>query len=359
MAGWLDRSAARALRLLPPETSHRVALRLLEHLPAASTPPAADPRLRSRVLGIDFATPVGLAAGFDKDARVMGAFQRLGWGFVEVGGITPRPQPGHSRPRLFRLPGRNVINRMGFNSCGVEAAGQLLASCPPGMPVFVNLGVNRDTEDPSSDWRLLLEKLHGLVDAFTINLSSPNTQTLAQLRNPAALAAALEQTIVWRDRLAREAGTPPAPLLAKISPDLTKEEIETVASICLRLEGAIATNTSPQLRDELAPLHLPAGGGLSGKALGGRALETLRQLDSLLQGRIPLIGVGGIFTAEDAYARIRAGASLVQLYTAIVWEGAGHGQRVADGLLCLLNRDGFASIGEAVAADRRFGARGH
>ncbi len=359
MAGWLDRSAARVLRLLPPETAHGVALRLLEQIPAALSPPAAGPRLRSRVLGMDFATPVGLAAGFDKDARTMGAFQRLGWGFVEVGGITPRPQPGHDRPRLFRLSGRNVVNRMGFNSRGVEATRRRLASRPPGLPVFGNLGVNRDTEDPSSDWRLLLEGLHGLVDVFTINISSPNTQTLAQLRDPAALANALEETIAVRDRLAREAGTTPTPLLAKISPDLSDEELEAVAGICLRLDGAIATNTSPQLRDEMAPPHLPAGGGLSGDALRGRALATLRRLDALLQGRVPLIAAGGIFTAEDAYARIRAGASLVQIYTAIVWEGAGHGRRVADSLLGMLDQDGFASIEDAVAADRRLGATGH
>lgn len=356
MAARLHRGVARALHLLPPETAHGVALRLLAHIPAARVPHAADSRLQCTLLGIDFATPIGLAAGFDKDARAIGAFQRLGWGFVEVGGVTPSPQQGNARPRLFRLAGRNVVNRMGFNSQGMEAVRERLVNRPSRLPVLVNLGVNQSTEDPASDWCLLLERLQGLADAFTLNLSSPNTQTLAQLRSAEALTNALKVTLACRDKLAQDSAVLPTPLLAKISPDLEEKEIEQIAEACLPLDGVIATNTSPQLRESLAPKRLPSGGGLSGPALADRALTTLRRLDTMLLGRLPLIAVGGVFTAEDAYGRIRAGASLVQMYTSIIWEGAAHGRSVAEGLIRLLERDGFSCVGEAVAADRRFGA---
>ena len=311
--------------------------------------------LRSRVFGCNFDNPIGLAAGFDKDARAWRTFGKLGWGFVEVGGVTPRAQPGSPRPRLFRLSGRAVVNRMGFNSCGVEPVRIRLSRRvdPTPPPLLVNLGVNRDTVDPAEDWEVVLRALYGLAEGFTLNISSPNTAGLRSLEDRRHLRNSIERLVLLRRELA---GPDPGPaLLVKLSPDPEESALRRTACICVEAgaDGIIATNTSAALRQELAVPPASEGGGLSGAPLGARAEKTLRVIHEETEGSVPLIGVGGISTAEDAYARIRMGASLVQLYTAMIWEGVGLGPRIADRLAMLLARDGFRSLGEAVGVDSR------
>lgn len=350
----LEKAAAAALRMLPAETGHRLAVAALSRVSSGPAAGVTAPNLRQTVFGIHFANPVGLAAGFDKDARTIAAFARMGWGFVEVGGVTPQPQPGNPGPRLFRLPGRSVLNRMGFNSEGMERVAARLESRPGRPPVWVNLGVNRTTGDPADDWALLLERLYGLCDGFTLNVSSPNTPGLVDLQQPHELAARITRLRALRDTCARTRPGPPPPLLVKISPDLADDAVAAVADTCRRngIDGIIATNTSQTLRTRLCHPAAAGGGGVSGALLAPRALCVLRQLDRQLQGALPLISVGGIARAADAYARIRAGATLVQLYSTMVWEGPGVGPRIARELSALLARDGFASIADATGADR-------
>lgn len=352
---FLEKAAAAALRLLPAETGHRLAVAALARVaPGPATAGAIAPNLEQTVFGIHFSNPVGLAAGFDKDARTRAAFARIGWGFVEVGGVTPLPQPGNPRPRLFRLPGRSILNRMGFNSEGLDRVGARLEAQGDGPPVFVNFGVNRTTPDPADDWVLLLQRLYGRCDGFTLNVSSPNTPGLVDLQQPGALAERIIRLREIRDACARQHRGPPAPLLVKLSPDLADDALAALADTCRRggIDGIIATNTSQALRAGLCHPAAAGGGGVSGALLAPRALQVLQRLDRELQGALPVVSVGGIATAADAYARIRAGATLVQLYSAMVWEGPGVGPRIARGLSELLERDGFASVADAVGADR-------
>ena len=346
----LDRSAAAALRLLPPETAHDLAIAALAGLPWPPRRRRWPEGLHSRVLGLEFRHPVGLAAGFDKDARVWPALDRLGWGFAEVGAITPAPQKGNPRPRLFRLPGRAVVNRMGFNSAGVDAVRPRLGGMRPEFPVLVNLGVNRKTRDPADDWLRVLRGLFGLAAGFAINISSPNTTGLRELQGR-RLRAEIERVVGERNRLAGDGPAPP--LLVKLSPDLDATGLRQVAGIAIEagIDGIIATNSSAELRQRLAAPPAAAAGGLSGAPLRERAEAALRVLRLETRGAVPLIGVGGILTADDAYRRIRAGASLIQLYTAIVWEGVGVGAAIAEGLAARLEQDGFASIADAVGID--------
>jgi len=350
--GAIDRAAAAALRLLPPEAAHRAALAALARLPVL---PVRQPsaRLRTEVFGHAYASPVGLAAGFDKDARVWRTFHRLGWGFVETGAVTPRPQPGNPKPRLFRLPGGGVVNHMGFNSCGLEPFRSGLETAAPRIaPVWVNFGANRTTADPVDDWERMLIGLVGRADAFTLNLSCPNSPNLASLRMRNGLRPALERMVAARDRAARGLDGPPPALLAKLSPDLPTAELRECVRLCVEagLDGLVATNSSEELRRRLAPANLKAG-GLSGRPLRQRSMDVLRTAYRETGGATPLVSVGGIATAADAYARIRAGASLLQLYSAMIWQGVGCGPRIAEGVAERLERDGFASVGEAVGVD--------
>ena len=349
----VDRLVASAFRVLPPEAAHELALRSLERIPAGPVSRMQHPRLQLQVFGIDFLNPVGLAAGFDKDARAIRAFQRLGWGFVEIGGVTPRPQPGNPKPRLFRLPGRAMVNRLGFNSQGMIKVGPRLRKRPRGLPVFANLGANQNTADPADDWEVLLKNLYDLADGFTLNISSPNTPSLLSLHQPDALDRGLKRVLSTRKDLAEFRQSPPAPMLVKISPDLDENTIAEIAEVCHErgVDGIIATNTSSRLRSRMAVARAAEAGGLSGPPLHGLALRTLRRLHSVLRGSLPLIGVGGIGNAQDAYERIRAGASLVQIYTAMIWEGPGIGTHVARELAFLLARDGFDSVADAVGVD--------
>jgi dihydroorotate dehydrogenase len=343
----------RALRWLPPETAHRLALWGLGHglAPRARLPDY--PRLRSRVLGHDFAHPLGLAAGFDKNGEAIGGLLALGFSFVEIGTVTPRPQAGNPRPRLFRLPeDAALINRMGFNNAGLAAVRARLARREPKAGIVgANLGMNRDAADPAADYEAGLRGLYALVDYLAVNVSSPNTPGLRALQASDALRPLLAHLLAVRAELA--AGAAPKPLLVKIAPDLTAAEEAALASVVLDLgvDGLIVGNTTLARPATLRGRHRAEAGGLSGRPLRAPATEQLRRLYRLTEGRLPLIGVGGIGSGQDAYDKIRAGAALVQLYTALVYRGPGLARRIHRELLALLARDGFASIREAVGAD--------
>lgn len=345
---------------LDPERAHHLALWALAHglVPAAAEPD--DPRLSATAFGRRFANPIGLAAGFDKDARVWRRAGGLGFGLVEVGSVTPRPQPGNPRPRLFRLEkDRAVINRMGFNNAGVEAMAARLASRQlvsrrddGALVLGINLGKNKETEDAAADYEIGARRLGPFADYMVINVSSPNTPGLRALQGKAPLAALIQRT---HGALAEACGAKAPPLLLKIAPDLTPQDLADIAEVALegRLAGLIATNTTIARPSGLDARYAAEGGGLSGRPLFEPSTAILRALYRLTQGRLPIIGVGGVASGADAYAKLRAGATLVQLYSALVFEGPGLVRRIKRELLQCLERDGLHSIGEAVGLDHR------
>lgn len=316
-----------------------------------------DPVLHMRIWGRSFPNPIGMAAGFDKDAEVYDSLLQSGFGFVEVGSITPEPQPGNPKPRLFRLPQDNaLINRMGFNSRGLARVRQRLEKrrhLRHGI-VGVNLGKNRNGE-AEADYARGVRELAAYADYLVINVSSPNTPGLRALQSAVALRSLIAAVQQARD----EAGTDdsPPPLLLKVAPDLTPEDRQDIADVAAGsgIDGLIVGNTTIS-RPPLHGAHAGEIGGLSGAPLFALSTEVLRDMYRLTEGRIPLIGVGGIASGADAYAKIRAGASLVQLYTALVYQGPGLLRRMKSELAQLLRRDGFASPAEAVGADHRGGA---
>ena len=333
-----------ALFALSPETAHELTLAALALAPARRGP-APDPVLATRFAGLAFPSPVGLAAGFDKDARVWRQMLGLGFGFAEVGTLTPRPQAGNPRPRIFRLPGdAAVINRLGFNNGGLEAALPRLAQHGR---LGVNVGANKDSADRIADYVTGVRAVRDLAAWITLNISSPNTPGLRGLQGdalPELLAAAAE---------ARGPGG--APLFLKVAPDLDAEQIDAITAAALdsRLAGLIISNTTIARPPGLTGPHAAETGGLSGEPLFHPSTEILRQFARRLDGRLPLIGVGGISSAEQAYAKIRAGASAVQLYTGMIYKGPGLARQIAAGLSILLRRDGFRSVAEAVGTDLR------
>lgn len=328
------------------ERAHRLTIEGLKLLPAGHRP-RFDPILASRVAGIDFPSPIGLAAGVDKDGEVPDAFLALGFGFVEVGTVTPLPQAGNPRPRLFRLPAdRGVINRMGFNNGGQAAALERLASRSgrPGV-VGVNVGANKDAADRIADYAAGVAQMSPVARYLTINVSSPNTPGLRALQE----AAALDELLAGVAE-ARLPGGPP--VFLKVAPDLAPADIDAIVRVAMqrKVDALIIGNTTvsrPPLRSAAAGEQ----GGLSGAPLAPLALETLRAFQAASGGWLPLIAAGGIASAEDAYARIRAGASLVQLYSALVYEGPLLARRIATGLAALLRRDGFKSLADAIGPD--------
>ena len=343
------------LRRLPPEMAHRAAVRALaqEWLPAAAG--SDDKILNIQVWGRDFPNPIGMAAGFDKNAEAYDGLLRQGFGFVEVGSITPRPQPGNPKPRMFRLPeDEAIINRLGFNSEGLAAAEARLrrrARNPVGI-VGINLGKNRDSNDAAADYALGVATLAAYADYLVINVSSPNTPGLRALQEAGAL-----RQLVQRVREARAATklSPPPPLLLKIAPDLTAEDRQDIAEVALAtgIEGLIIGNTTISRPAGLRGARRSETGGLSGRPLFPLATDTLRDMYRLTAGRLPLIGVGGIASGADAYVKIRAGASLVQLYTALIYQGPALVPRIKRELADQLRRDGFARLADAVGADHR------
>ncbi|HTH96351.1 MAG TPA: quinone-dependent dihydroorotate dehydrogenase [Stellaceae bacterium] len=341
------------LRLLPAESAHGLTIKLMK-AGFAPRDHEDDLALAQELWGLRFRNPVGLAAGFDKNAEVPDIALRAGFGFAEIGTVTPRPQPGNPLPRLFRLPeDRAVINRMGFNNEGLEAAMARLARRSRGTsrgPVGANLGKNKDSTDAVEDYRLGIAAAAPLADYLVVNISSPNTPGLRDLQRKSALAELIEAVQTTRDGLAL--GNPP-PILLKIAPDLAPEDVEDVAAIArdFLLDGVIISNTTIARPESLKSRNAPEPGGLSGKPLFEPSTVLLGQFYRMTSGKIPLVGVGGISSGAEAYAKIRAGASLVQLYSALVFEGPGLVRRIKDDLLRLMRADGFKTIGEAVGAD--------
>ncbi len=337
-------------RLLPPETAHDLALRALS-LVRPGTPLAAPQALGIALWGRTLSNPIGLAAGLDKDAMALAAFARFGFGAVEIGSVTPRPQPGNPRPRLFRLEeDRAVINRMGFNSAGHEAVLRRLLryrerARSAGPLIGVNLGKNRDSEDAAADYCAGILRFAGAADYLVVNISSPNTPGLRALQ-----AAAPLRELLARLAEARSAPAARPPLLLKIAPDLSEEERGAIAEIALAgaVDGLVIGNTTVSRPPGLRGRHRGEAGGLSGRPLFALSTAVLADVARLSGGRLTLIGAGGVASGADAYAKIRAGASLVQLYTALIYEGPGLVRRIARELAELLARDGLGSVAEAV-----------
>ncbi len=344
----LERAALPLLRRLDPETAHGLALDALRAGLGPRIGPITSPRLATTLAGIDLPNPVGLAAGFDKNATALAPLLRAGFGFVEVGAATPKPQPGNPRPRLFRLSeDRAAINRFGFNNDGQEVIADRLAARPSAGVVGLNLGANKTSADRAADFAEVLSHCGPFVDFATVNVSSPNTERLRDLQGRDALLALLAGVMRANSALAN-----PVPVFLKIAPDLTPDELVDVAEAAITsgVAGIVATNTTLS-RDGLTGRHRDETGGLSGAPLFARSTAVLATLFRLTEGRIPLIGVGGIGSAGDAYAKIRAGASAVQLYTALVYGGLSLVPEIVRGLDALLERDGFASVREAVGVD--------
>ncbi len=352
MAGFYDLLGP-LLRCLGPETAHGLSIAALKGGLVPSSGSFEDPVLQQRLWGRDFANPIGLAAGFDKDAEVWAPMLAQGFGFVEIGTVTPRPQPGNPKPRLFRLgPDRAVINRLGFNSGGRDAVLRNLASSRPRPgPVGVNLGKNADSPDAAADYAAGAEAFAGIADYLVVNVSSPNTPGLRALQDRGQLPRLLDAV---QGALARAAPDPP-PLLLKVAPDLTEDDKRDIAEVALEksLDGLIATNTTIERPAALKDPNRAETGGLSGRPLFEPSNRVLADFYRLTEGRLPLIGVGGVSSGADAYAKIRAGASLVQLYTALVFDGPGLVNRIKKELSGLLAKDGFTNVTEAVGADHR------
>ena len=337
------------LRTLDPERAHGLALAALRAGLGPDRPPVTTPRLATTLAGLALPNPLGLAAGMDKNATAVAALGRAGFGFVEVGAATPRPQAGNPRPRLFRLPrDRAVINRFGFNNDGMTAIAARLAARPKGYTVGLNLGANKDSPDRAADFAEVLAHAGPFLDFATVNVSSPNTERLRDLQGKAALSALLSGVTAANRALAR-----PLPLFLKIAPDLTDHELAEIVETALAagIDAIVATNTT-LARDGLHGPHRAEAGGLSGAPLFRRSTIVLAKLHAMTEGRLPLVGVGGIATAEDAYAKIRAGASALQLYSALVYGGLGLVPRILAGLDAALARDGFATVAEAVGTGR-------
>lgn len=333
-----------ALFAIEAERAHRLTINGLKALPAS--PPHLDRRLATRLAGLDFPNPIGLAAGVDKNAEVPGAFLSLGFGFVEVGTLTPQPQVGNPRPRLFRLPeDRAVINRMGFNNGGQAAAlERLLKHRRKGVRglIGVNVGANKDATDRIADYAAGVAVMAQVADYLTINISSPNTPGLRALQEAKALDELLAGAME-----ARLPGGPP--IFLKVAPDLGTADIDAIARVCIdrQVDALIVSNTTIS-REGLRSPRAGEAGGLSGAPLKALALQRLKDFRAATGGALPLIAAGGIASGADAYDRIRAGASLVQLYTALVYEGPFLARRIARELAALLERDGFAGVREAV-----------
>jgi dihydroorotate dehydrogenase len=346
----IERFGLKALHRLDPERAHALSLQALSlrlvPLPGVVT----SSRLAVRLAGMDLPNPVGLAAGYDKNATAVGPLSRAGFGFIEVGAATPRPQPGNPQPRLFRLTeDRAAINRFGFNNEGAVAIAARLAMRKPGpVPVGLNLGANKDSTDRAADFAAVLAVCGPHVDFATVNVSSPNTERLRDLQGRAALSALLAGVMETRAALAR-----PIPVFLKIAPDLNGDELAEIAEVALAsgLSGIIATNTTLS-REGLISANASQMGGLSGAPLFEKSTRVLAQLSKLTEGRLPLIGVGGISTAEQAFEKLRAGATAVQFYTAMVYQGLSMAAGIARGLDRILAQGGHSNVADITGTSR-------
>jgi len=348
------RLALPAIRLLDPETAHDLTLLALERgLVRARRRPAEDPALAQTLWGRVFPNPVGLAAGFDKNARVPAAMLGFGFGFVECGTVTPLPQPGNPRPRVFRLArDRAVINRNGFNNDGLDVFVARLATRRPGGLVGANVGKNRDQADAVADYVEGIRRTAPLVDYLVVNVSSPNTPGLRDLQRRGPLLDLVRAALAARDGAAWERRPP---VWLKVAPDLDAAGLADVAEVALEtgVDAVVVGNTTVSRPDGLRGRRRGETGGLSGRPLFALSTRVLADLRRLTEGRVVLVGTGGVASGADAYAKIRAGASLVQLYTALVYGGPGLARAITRDLAGLLRRDGFATVTEAVGADQR------
>jgi len=346
----LIETGAALLKLLPPETAHRATLSLLSYAgPLIASSAADNPRLGIDVLGLRFPNPIGLAAGFDKDGIAPDAMAKFGFGFVECGTVTPRPQIGNPRPRLFRLAAdRAVVNRMGFNNQGMEAMARRLVLRKGRAIVGINIGANKDSEDRRADYRDAFAKLAPFASYVTVNVSSPNTPGLRGLQNKDELEQLLALMTETRAKMGLR-----VPLLLKIAPDIDPATADDIAAVSLAsgIEGLIVSNTTIARPSSLKSPDAQQSGGLSGAPLFAPSTALLRAMRQRIGARLVLIGVGGIASGADAYAKIRAGASLVQLYTALAYEGPGLVARLKAELLACLARDGHAGLSDAVGID--------
>ncbi len=344
------------LFMLDPERAHQAALRILPLLPHRRKEP--DRSIETSLAGIPLRNPIGLAAGFDKDGVAAEHLTRLGFGFLELGTVTPLPQPGNPRPRLFRFPAkRALVNRMGFNNLGGEALAtrirHLRDDGRANLPLGINIGKQRETppEEAAADYRKLIDLLLPVADYLVVNVSSPNTPGLRKLERADLLGRLLEEIREAAVRRAARQGIRTPPLLVKLSPDMGREELGGAAAAALDsgMDAIIVSNTTVDLGSLGG--NAPSGGGLSGEPLREKALEAIRIVRKATSGSIPLVGSGGIFDAEDVYRRIRAGASVVQVYTGLIYEGPDMIWRILAKLPLLMARDGFATIEEAVGTE--------
>lgn len=346
----VERLGLALLHRIDPERAHGLSLLALRSGLAPLPGPVDLPRLHTTLAGMALPNPVGLAAGYDKNAEAVAPLSRAGFGFIEVGAATPLAQPGNDKPRLFRLTqDRAAINRFGFNNQGMEAIGARLATRTRGpVPVGLNLGANKTARNRAADFATVLAHCGPHVDFATVNVSSPNTERLRDLQGREALLALLDRVMEARAALAR-----PIPVFLKIAPDLTAADLEDIVEVALtsRISGIIATNTTIS-REGLKSASRDQAGGLSGAPLFEKSTRVLAQLSQLTQGLLPLIGVGGVSSAQEAYQKIRAGASAVQLYTAMVYGGISMVPDLARGLDALLARDGYANVSMAVGTGR-------
>jgi dihydroorotate dehydrogenase len=349
MLSFLASAALPALRSLDPERAHALALRALSLGLVPGRNGEDDPRLATEAFGRRFSNPIGLAAGFDKNAAAGPALLRLGFGFVETGTVTPLPQAGNPRPRIFRLAeDGGVINRLGFNNDGLDAyRANLSRLSPRGIPLGANVGINKDGADPVRDYPALIAAVRGLVDYAVINVSSPNTPNLRDLQSGASLRAILQAVCSVRDR---------PPLLVKIAPDLTAEGLEAVVETCAEagIAGLIVGNTTLSRPDGLKSPHARQAGGLSGRPLRSLSTAVLARASLLARGRLLLIGAGGIFTGRDVLAKIQAGASLVQLYSSFAFGGPALIPRLKRELLAAMDDAKLATLQEARGTRAQF-----
>jgi dihydroorotate dehydrogenase len=339
----VERAGLAVLHRLDPERAHDLAIAALRTGLVPQPGPITTRRLACTLAGLDLPNPLGLAAGFDKNARAVGPLSRTGFGFIELGAVTPRPQTGNPRPRLFRLDeDRGAINRFGFNNDGVEAVALRLARRPDDAVIGLNLGANKDSADRAADFAQVLERTRDRIDFATVNVSSPNTERLRDLQGAEALDRLLEGVMAVRGG---------CPVFLKIAPDLTMEELAQIVPVAERrgVAAIVATNTTLD-RTGLRSRHAGEAGGLSGAPLFDRSTRVLAALSGMTE--LPLVGVGGIDSAETAYAKIRAGAHALQLYTALSFRGFGLVREILTGLDALLARDGFATVAQAVGTGR-------
>jgi len=345
MSGFL-KLGTKALHAFPPEMAHGLSLKALKAGLVPSPTIIHDGVLKTKLAGMDLPNPVGLAAGYDKNGEVIDQLLGLGFGFVECGAVTPRPQAGNPKPRVFRLTeDQAVINRMGFNNAGLEALkAKLSARASRYGFVGVNLGANKDSDDRTEDYVTSLTALEGLASFFTVNISSPNTPGLRALQSKASLDDLLKRVMKAKHA---------APVFLKVAPDLNDEDLADIAASVIenKIDALVVSNTTIERPDTLTSADRAQGGGLSGRPLFERSTALLKAFAKTLDGKVPLVGVGGIEDADTAYAKIRAGATAVQLYSALVYKGPGLVSDINRGLAERLKADGFARVGEAVGVD--------